>query len=117
MDLTWSHNLYKLSLSVSGEQELDKLVKKAASAFLRKLDCTLVSVLQNKNNCLETAYVAPQTTLKSPAYDELIGEFEKKLLQNGDKNIIILKKGLNCWQYEYTYHRPDPSNAHILFLW
>ena len=82
MDYTiWSQILLELALSVSGEQELDKLVKKAASAFLKKLTCTHVSVLQYKNNRLETSYVVPRIILKNPVYHELIGEFERKLLQ------------------------------------
>jgi diguanylate cyclase (GGDEF)-like protein/PAS domain S-box-containing protein len=89
-----SHILYELTLSVSGEQKLDRLVKKAASAFLKKLNCTHVSILQYKNNCLETTCVIPRVALKNPAYYELIDEFEKKLLQDGDKNFIILKKDL-----------------------
>jgi len=100
MDYTiWSQILLELALSVSGEQELDKLVKKAASAFLKKLNCTHVSVLQYKNNRLETSYVVPRIILKNPVYHELIGEFERKLLQEEDKNIIVIKKDLNYYGF------------------
>ncbi|SHM79299.1 PAS domain S-box-containing protein/diguanylate cyclase (GGDEF) domain-containing protein [Caldanaerovirga acetigignens] len=100
MDYTiWSQILLELALSVSGEQELDKLVKKAASAFLKKLNCTHVSVLQYKNNRLETSYVVPRIVLKNPVYHELIEEFERKLLQEEEKNIIVIKKGLNYYGF------------------
>ncbi len=100
MDYTiWSQILLELALSVSGEQELDKLVKKAASAFLKKLNCTHVSVLQYKNNRLETSYVVPRIILKNPVYHELIEEFERKLLQEEDKNIIVIKKDLNYYGF------------------
>lgn len=100
MDYTiWSQILLELALCVSGEQELDKLVKKAASAFLRKLNCTHVSVLQYKNNRLETIYVVPRIILKNPVYHELIGEFERKLLQEEDKNVIVIKKDLNYYGF------------------
>ena len=100
MDYTiWSQILLELALSVSGEQELDKLVKKAASAFLKKLNCTHVSVLQYKNNRLETSYVVPRIVLKNPVYHELIEEFERKLLQEEDKNIIVIKKDLNYYGF------------------
>ena len=97
--IIWSRILYELSLSVSGEQKLDKLVKKAASAFLKKLDCAQVSILQYKNNCLETACVIPKVALKDPAYYKLIAEFEKILVQSEDKKFIILEKDLNYYGF------------------
>ncbi len=70
--MMWSPILLELSIAVSGEQELGKLVKKAASAFLRKLNCVHVSVLQDNNGCLEAIYVVPRVTLKNPAIMSLL---------------------------------------------
>lgn len=97
--MMWSPILLELSIAVSGEQELGKLVKKAASAFLRKLNCVHVSVLQDNNGCLEAIYVVPRVTLKNPAYYELIGEFERKLQQEKNKNVIVIEKDVQYYGF------------------
>ncbi len=92
--LIWSQILYELTFSLSGEQDLDKLIKKAATIFLKKLDCAQVSILMHANNHLETACAFPRVSLKDPAYHELIAEFEKKLANCKNKGYVILKKDL-----------------------
>lgn len=97
--IIWTQILLELALSLSGEQELDKLVKKASTAFLKKLNCTLVSVLQYKNNHMETIYVVPHSAIKDPEYYKLIRGFERKLLKGTDKNVIVTKKDLNYYGF------------------
>lgn len=97
--IMWSYILFELALSVSGERELDQLVKKAAAAFLKKLNCTHVSILQCKNNHLEALHGVPRVDLKNPVYYELIGEFERKLLQNEDQKVIVIKKDANYYGF------------------
>ncbi len=97
--IMWTQILLELALSVSGEQELNNLVKKAASAFLKKLNCTHVSVLQYNNNHLEAVHVVPRVAVKSPVYYDLIDEFERKLLKESDKNVIVVKKDLNYYGF------------------
>lgn len=97
--IMWGSIFLELALSVSGDQELDNLVKKAASAFLKKLNCTHVSVLQRNNNRLEAIYVLPRVTLKNPAYDDLVGEFERKIQQDKDENVIVIEKDVHYYGF------------------
>ncbi len=97
--IIWSQILYELAFSVSGEQNLDKLMKKAAFAFLKKLDCAHVSILRWRNRRLEPAHVIPRVTLKDPAYYELIGAFEILPLHNGDGILSIQEKGLHYYGF------------------
>lgn len=103
MDLViWNHILYEITLAISGEQGLDGLIKKAATVFLRKLDCAFVSILQSRNNCLETACVIPRVAAKDPAFDKLISLFEKKMQKAGDKKIFMVQKGKGLHNYGFT---------------
>jgi diguanylate cyclase (GGDEF)-like protein/PAS domain S-box-containing protein len=99
----WNYILYELALSVSGEQEMNQLIKKAATAFFKKLDCTYVSVLQASNNSWQATYTIPQGALKKPVNEQVIAEFKGKYSQNGDHDFIILEQGL----YYYGFPLPD----------
>ena len=92
--IIWSHVLYELSLSVSSEQKLENLLKKAALAFLKKLDCAHVSILQYDDDHLVPACVIPRVTLRDPAYYELIAEFKRLLKQDSGKKYFISKREL-----------------------
>lgn len=95
MDCTiWNQILYELTFSVSGEQELGKLVKKASLAFLKKLDCAHVSILQYKNSGFETACVIPRISSEDPAYHELVEEFSEAASENRERSYIIINKDL-----------------------
>lgn len=93
----WSYILLELALSVSGDQELDGLVKKAAFAFLRKLNCAHVSVLQLNNGRLEPIYVIPRVTLKNPAYFELVGELEREMQREEDKDVLVIERDVHYY--------------------
>ena len=67
----WLQILFELALSISGESELDNLIKKTSSAFLKKLACTYVSVLQYENNCREVVHVIPKIASKHPKHCEV----------------------------------------------
>ena len=106
--IIWTQILLELALSLYGEQELDKLVK-SINCIFEKLNCTLVSVLQYKNNHMETIYVVPHSAIKDPEYYKLIRGFERKLLKGTDKNVIVTKKDLNY----YGFH----SRILVCFCW
>ena len=76
--IIWSHILYELSLSVSGEQELDKLVNKATYTFLKKLDCAYASILQYKDDYLDPLCVIPRAALNEPVFNEIINTYYEK---------------------------------------
>ncbi len=97
--IIWSHILYELSLSVSGEQELDKLVNKATYTFLKKLDCAYASILQYKDDYLDPLCVIPRAALNEPVFNEIINTYYEKMMQGEDKRYIVLKKDLNNYGF------------------
>ncbi len=109
MDITiLNHILYELSLSISGEQNLEGLVKKAASAFLKKLDSALVSILKKEENFLNTVYIIPGAAEGDSLYSELVDELSEMLAKGGKEKFFIIKKDL------YYYGFPLPGFGLLL---
>jgi len=82
----WNQVLLELSLSVGSEFDLDKTLKKATNAFLKKLGCTLVSVSREKEGSLTTIYSAPYFIREDIHHKELVEEFRGKLLSPGSES-------------------------------
>jgi PAS domain S-box-containing protein len=75
----WNQVLLELSLSISGELDLETTVKKASSAFLKKLSCTLVSVSQHNAEENGSIFTLPYFEKNEPSHLALIDEFNLKL--------------------------------------
>jgi PAS domain S-box-containing protein len=82
----WNQVLLELSLSVGAEFDLDKTLKKATHAFLKKLGCTLVSVSQEKEGLISTIYSVPYFIRDDASHNELVEEFREKLNTPGNNN-------------------------------
>ncbi|HHY13414.1 MAG TPA: diguanylate cyclase [Thermoanaerobacterales bacterium] len=95
----WLQILFELALSISGEPELDNLIKETSSVFLKKLTCTYVSVLQYENDSLEVVHVVPKIASKHPKHCELISEFKKRKEKEQDKEVIMMKKDINYYGF------------------
>lgn len=85
----WNQVLLELSLSIGGELDLETTIKKAASAFLKKLGCTIVSVSQNNTVSESTIITLPFYVRKDPAHLQLIVEFNQNLADAPDTEYII----------------------------
>lgn len=70
----WNQVLLELALSVGGELDLDKTLKKATHAFLKKLGCTLVSISRPKENTWTPVYSVPYFVKNDHHHKDLIQE-------------------------------------------
>jgi PAS domain S-box-containing protein len=85
----WNQVLLELSLSIGGELDLETTIKKAASAFLKKLGCTIVSVSQNNNSGSSDIITLPYYVRKEPAHLKLIDEFTQHLADAPEAETFI----------------------------
>lgn len=100
----WSQILLELALAVSGDQNLDRLLKKAIPAFLRKLDCTYVNVLQKDNHGeLFTRYIAPKWTKNHKDYEPIVEYFTEQHAMGFSDPVVYVVEG----SYYYGYLLPD----------
>ena len=88
----WNQVLLELSLSIGGELDLGTTIKKAASAFLKKLGCTIVSVSQNAGPGTTSVVSMPYFVGKEPEHLSLIAEFNQKLNDLPDSESMMSQK-------------------------
>jgi PAS domain S-box-containing protein len=78
----WNQVLLELALSVGGEFDLNKTLRKAGNAFIKKLGCTLFSVNHRSGDTCSCIYSVPHYLQSDEAYLELNHEIRKILLDN-----------------------------------
>ncbi|MBK7213821.1 MAG: PAS domain S-box protein [Bacteroidales bacterium] len=106
----WNQVLLELALSVGGEFDLQKILKKSSNAFLKKLGCTMVSVCtRNDAGCL-SIFSVPYFVKKDAAHVELFEEIRTALTDpSNSHNFCELNKEI----YYYGFHL---SNFGILMI-
>jgi len=88
----WNQVLLELSLSIGGELDLETTIKKAASAFLKKLGCTIVSVSQNNTSGSSGIFTLPYYAGKDPAHLQLIDELSLHLADAPETETLLSVK-------------------------
>jgi PAS domain S-box-containing protein len=90
----WNQVLLELSLSIGGELDLEKTIKKAASAFLKKLGCTIVSVSRNDTSGTSTITTLPYYVRKETQHLQLIDEINQNLTDTPEtESFVSIKNG------------------------
>ncbi|MBK7173923.1 MAG: PAS domain S-box protein [Bacteroidales bacterium] len=79
----WNQVLLELALSVGGELDLNKTLKKSTHAFLKKLGCTMVSVSRLEKDSFKPIYSVPYFIKEDSVHKSLIGELVSKLHAEG----------------------------------
>jgi PAS domain S-box-containing protein len=117
----WNQVLLELSLSIGGELDLETTIKKASSAFLKKLGCTVVSVSQNADDGPGNISTLPYFVKNELSHLQLIEEINGYFAMSGQAgSFISIKKDI----YYYGFHleafglliigRPIPlGNQHL----
>ncbi len=61
-----------MAFSISGEFDLDQLLRRCIPLFLRKLNCILAAVVRTSPGQVRTEYVVPHAMRASPEYQDLV---------------------------------------------
>lgn len=80
--------LLELAFSLGGELEFEPLLKKCLSVILRKLNCTMVSVIRILSNGWETSAVVPRVSGLQPEWKGIIESFINRLEKKNDLQMI-----------------------------
>lgn len=96
----WNQILLELSLSIGGELDLETTIRKAASALLKKLGCTVVSVSQHTDTGTETIMTLPYYTRNDTTHQQLIDDFNNQLAGQGKQEFYLtIKKDIFYYGY------------------
>ncbi len=97
----WNQVLLELALSIGGELDLETTIKKSASAFLKKLGCTVVSVSQNMPDGYKTILTLPYYLRTETAHLQLIEKFSQHFSASGNHDYYTAIKK-NIFYYGYS---------------
>ncbi len=85
--------LLEMALSISGEFELEVLLKNSLPIFLRKLNCSLAGVVQQDVHVLHTSLVLPRVMHDQPLWEDLVNALiQKAASQDQDNFVEVLKR-------------------------
>lgn len=87
----WSHILLELALSVSGEQELRKLLRKSSRAFLSRLGSTYIGFYQWQEKSTNHMFISPRRATEDPMVQHAAKEIETALLQKPQQEMIMIE--------------------------
>lgn len=76
----WNQVLLELALSVGGEFDLQKILKNASNAFLKKLGCTMVNVCRKSDDEYVTVFSVPYFIKKDTTHKDLFKDLRAALL-------------------------------------
>ncbi len=82
--------LLELAFSISGEFDLQQLLRRCIPLFLRKLNCTLAAVVKTSPGQARTEYVVPQAMGASPEYQDLVNRLIEELPSHAPGEILRL---------------------------
>ncbi|WP_291322260.1 ATP-binding protein [Desulfonatronospira sp.] len=78
----------EMALSISGEFELEVLLRNSLPIFLRKLNCSLVGVVQEDAQGLHTSLVLPRVMQDQPLWEELTSSLFQKASGQGQSDFV-----------------------------
>ncbi len=95
----WSHILFELAISVSGEKELGILYKKAGTTFLRKLNCVQVAVLKKEDEFLEPVFSMPSFMQNDELFLSIVNQLQLENPEEMEKQTFEIEKDLIFYAY------------------
>lgn len=96
----WLQILMELALAVSGEHEIDALLKKASRAFHRKLDCTHITILEQNDINHITLFVSPNWVKEDKIFNKLAYELNKQLSKENIRHIAREQEGVCYYAFK-----------------
>ncbi|SDY51077.1 response regulator [Tindallia californiensis] len=105
----WSHILLELALSVSGEQELKKLLKKSSRAFLNRLGSVYIGFYQWEQQGAERILSLPRRAADNPTFQKGTLEIERRLIEGHELEVVIANE-------EYYFYGYPLKNIGFLIL-
>lgn len=96
----WLQILMELALAVSGEHEINALLKKASRAFHRKLDCTHITILEKNDVNHVTLFVSPNWVKEDKIFNKLAVDLNTSLGHENLRHISQEQDGVYYYGFK-----------------
>lgn len=88
---TYQEVLLELACSISGEFDLQRLLRHCLPLFQRKLNCTLAAVVKTSTGSVVTEHVVPHAVGASTEYNDVVARLVNDIPPDGRGELSMLK--------------------------